>query len=73
MYLWFNNFRNNYFSDIIIRRNRKLVDYLKVLFNPKMYKEYILITQNNFILFDDKEFDKLFDTILVSIPIHIKG
>lgn len=73
MILLSNNFSNNIFSDIEIRRNRKIVDYLEVLFNPKMYKEYILITQNNFILFDQKEFDKLFDLILVSIPIQIKG
>ncbi|XP_025415016.1 uncharacterized protein LOC112686796 [Sipha flava] len=59
-------------DNIEIRRNRKTVDYLEVLFNPKMFKEYILITQNNFILFDQKEFDKLFDSILFSIPIQIK-
>lgn len=38
-----------------------------------MYKEYLLITQNNFVSIDHKVFDKLFDSLITNMPVKIKG
>ncbi|KAF0759689.1 Uncharacterized protein FWK35_00006402 [Aphis craccivora] len=57
---------------IEIRKNRNLVDYLEVLFKPKMYKEYLLITQSNCLFVDQREFDKLFDSLLINMPAKLK-
>lgn len=38
-----------------------------------MFKEYILINPNNFVLIHNEEFDKLFDLLLINIPVKIKG
>lgn len=66
-------FLNNIFSNIEIRKNRNLVDYLEVLFKPKMYKEYLLITQSNCIFINHGEFDKLFNSLLISMPVKGKS
>jgi len=60
------------FSDIKIRKNRKVVDYLEVLIKPKMYQEHILISQNNFMI-THEEFDRLLHSLLISMPVKIKG
>ncbi|XP_050056023.1 adenylate kinase 7-like isoform X2 [Aphis gossypii] len=57
---------------IEIRKNRNLVDYLEVLFKPKIYKEYLLITQSNCLFVDQREFDKLFDSLLINMPAKLK-
>lgn len=57
----------------MIRRNHKLVDYLEILIKPKMYKKYLLVTENNLTLIDDEEFDKLFDSLIISMPLTAKG
>ncbi|XP_026822343.1 uncharacterized protein LOC113560577 [Rhopalosiphum maidis] len=59
-------------DDIEIRKNRNLVNYLEVLFKPKMYKEYLLITQSNNIVVNQREFDKLYDSLLISMPVKLK-
>jgi len=64
---------NNIFSNIEIRKNRDLIDYLEVLFKPKMFKEYLLITKSNCIFVDHREFDRLFNSILISMPVKVKG
>ncbi|XP_025193818.1 uncharacterized protein LOC112593572 [Melanaphis sacchari] len=59
-------------DNIEIRKNRNLVDYLEVLFKPKMYKKYLLITQSNCIFVNQQEFDKLFDSLLINMPVKLK-
>lgn len=61
------------FSNIEIRKNRDLIDYLEVLFKPKMYKEYLLITPSNCIFVNHEEFDRLFKSLLISMPVEVKG
>lgn len=36
-----------------------------------MYKEHILITQNNFINYE--EYDEILNSLLISMPVKIKG
>lgn len=43
------------------------MDYLEELLKLKVFKEYFLITKNNFISINPEEFDKLFDLISTSI------
>lgn len=38
-----------------------------------MHKEYVLITPNNFMLITPQEFDKMFDSFLISMPTQKKG
>lgn len=38
-----------------------------------MYKEYLLITQSNCLFVDQREFDKLFDSLLINMPVKLKG
>lgn len=38
-----------------------------------MYKEHLLITQNNFVTIDHKVFDKLFDSLITNMPVKIRG
>lgn len=38
-----------------------------------MHKEYILITPNNFVLIAPQEFDKIFDSLIINMPIKKKG
>lgn len=38
-----------------------------------MYKESLLITQNNLILINQDEFDQLYNTLLTSMPVKLKG
>ncbi|XP_015379069.1 PREDICTED: adenylate kinase 7-like [Diuraphis noxia] len=59
-------------DNIEIRKNRDLIDYLEVLFKPKMFKEYFLITKSNFIFVDYGEFDRLFNSLLISMPVKVK-
>lgn len=61
------------FSNIEIRKNRKLIDYLEVTLKPKMFKEYLLITENNLTSIYQEEFDNLFDSLLISMPTKIAG
>lgn len=62
-----------FFSNIEIRKNRQLIDYLEYLITPNMHKEYILITPNNFVLITPQEFDKIFDSLIINMPIKKKG
>lgn len=61
------------FSNIEIRKNRKLTDYLKVIFKPKMYKKYLLITEHNLITINQEELDDLYNSLVTSIPVKITG
>jgi len=38
-----------------------------------MYKEYLLITQSNCIFVNHGEFDRLFNSLLISMPVKVKG
>lgn len=38
-----------------------------------MYKESIILTQNNFTLINQDEFDQLYNTLLINMPIKVKG
>lgn len=38
-----------------------------------MYKEYLLITQSNCIFVNNEEFDRLFNSLLISMPVKVKG
>lgn len=67
------NFNCDIFSDIEIRKNRKLIDYLEVIFKPKMYKKYVLITENNFPKINIEELDNLFNSLVISMPVKITG
>lgn len=61
------------FSDIEIRKNRKLIDYLEVIFKPKVNKKYFLITENNFPTINEDELDNLFNSIVISMPVKVTG
>jgi len=38
-----------------------------------MYKKYLLINQSNSIFVSNEEFDKLFDSLLISMPVKVKS
>lgn len=38
-----------------------------------MFKEYLLITKSNCIFVDHGEFDRLFNSLLISMPVKVKG
>lgn len=68
-----NNLNCDIFSDIEIRKNRKLIDYLEVIFKPKMYKKYLLITENNFPTINEEELHNLFNSLVISMPVKFTG
>jgi len=49
------------------------VDYLEALIKPKIYKEYLVTSQNDFVLTDQGKIDKLYDSLLISMPVEIES
>jgi len=46
---------------------------MDVLIKPKMYKKYVLINENNFEQINQENVDKILDSLLISMPVKIKG
>lgn len=61
------------FSNTEIRKNRILIDYLEIIFKPKIYKKYLSLTENNFSTINEEELDNLFNSIVISMPVKITG